>query len=241
MMNNKIPIKLVQSPILEAVVEIRFVSNFPDGSIFGLLYKELKTEFQDYRELPYIQIPEHIRKQDKNLEFISLYSFENENYQVNFGNKVISIVDKKEYTGWNNYKIQIKNIMDILEKVELISKVTRIGIRYVDFFENISIQDKIKLKIQNSPFDIEKTTIETNIKDDLFDIKLHILENCQISMRNDVLIGSIIDTDVSKNYNEKKEIEQVLEEINLAHAKSKGIFFGILEDKYMKTLEPIYK
>lgn len=240
-MKNKIPNKLKKCPLLEAIVEIRFESNYPDGSIIGILYSKLKDTFGKYEELPHLQIPEQIRKQDKNFEYAPLYKFDNKNYEINIGDKVISILDKKEYGGWKNYELQIKNIIEILSEIELIAQVNRIGIRYINFFENENMQDKIKLKISNSPFEIFQTTIATSLKMENFEVNLVISENNQILLENGNLNGSIIDLDTYCNFNKRMNNNEIIEQINLAHEVVKNVFFTTLEDEYIIQLEPEYK
>lgn len=240
-MKKNFPYKLEKNPLLEAVVEIRFESNYPDGSIIGILYNKLKDSFGKYVELPHLQIPEHIRKQDKNFEFAPLYKFDNGIYQINVGDKVISILDRKEYSGWDNYKLQITKIVNILSEIELISKVLRIGVRYIDFFENVNIQDKIKLKISGSPFDIKQTTIATSLKISTFEVNLLIAEANQILVDEQLLNGSIIDSDIYCNFGKSMNDSEIMSEINSAHDIAKEVFFNILEDDYIKELNPTYK
>ena len=47
-----IPKKISPSPILEAVVEIRFENELPSEVIFGKLYGALSTEFDQTEQLP---------------------------------------------------------------------------------------------------------------------------------------------------------------------------------------------
>ncbi len=43
----KLPKKISPCPILEGIVEFRFESPFPDDAIFGIMYKEFKSDFSN--------------------------------------------------------------------------------------------------------------------------------------------------------------------------------------------------
>ena len=66
---NKIvlPKKINPCPILESIIELRFSTSFPHDAIFGIIYKEFKDLYPKVEPLPILQLPEIVRREDKNL------------------------------------------------------------------------------------------------------------------------------------------------------------------------------
>ena len=74
----KLPSRLSNCPIIDALVELRFESNLNKSLIFGYMYKQIVELYpHEYPNgvisLPVLQIPEAIRNSDPNMRFKPLY------------------------------------------------------------------------------------------------------------------------------------------------------------------------
>jgi uncharacterized protein (TIGR04255 family) len=65
----QLPKKISPCPITEAIVELRFESDIPNDAVFGIVYQDFKTDYPVLEDLPILQLPESIRKQDKALHY----------------------------------------------------------------------------------------------------------------------------------------------------------------------------
>lgn len=237
----RIPKKITPDPILESVVELRFKTNLPSDAIFGMLYNKLNEMFPNsYESLPILQLPEAVRLQDKNLEFSPHHKFKNENFQVNIGPKVIAIISLKPYSGWKAYFSVIESIIKYVIQQNFIQEVSRIGVRYIDFFEEINIFDHLKFKMDGFPFPSKQSSYTTAFQYEKFMTNLQVSNSSQILIKNKVCNGSIFDTDTYIETNIPVNKSDILDIISNAHTIEKKIFYSLIKDSFIQTLNPEY-
>lgn len=234
-----LPVKITPCPIIDVTFGINFESNIPSGAIFGILFNEFKNKYPNYEELPILQIPEALRKSDNNLKYQAHYRLSNEIYNLFIGSNTLSISNPKNYVGWDDFSKEVFNVINVIKKLDLIKSISRFGLRYVDFFPNINILDKIKNKviIENS---IE-THITSIIKDENFAQILKMMSNIKLTQNGSEYFGSVIDIDTYKNECESDILINFTEVINLAHLTEKKLFFSLLSEQFLKSLSPEYK
>lgn len=236
----KIPKRITPDPILESVVEIRFTTKLPSEAIFGLVYNKLIVDFPNYEKLPILQLPEAIRNQDKNLEFAPHYKFVNENFQVNIGAKAISIVHPKPYRGWESYFKVIEKIMRDFEELDFINNITRVGVRYIDFFDQTNIFENLQFKIENFPFEINQSSFTTTFAFDKFRTNLQVFNATQIEIKGIQYSGSVFDSDTYDEIDISFSKNNVLKRISEAHEVEKKVFFNLVTDEFIESLNPEY-
>ncbi|MCK5536167.1 MAG: TIGR04255 family protein [Bacteroidales bacterium] len=236
-----IPKKITPDPILEAIVDIRFTTLVPSEAVFGLLYNRLSTLFPRYEKLPILQLPEAVRNSDKSLEFAPHYKFINNGYEMQIGPKVIAIIRTKPYIGWDNYYEIITNILTILSELKFIDNITRVGVRYIDFFTNSNIFSKLKFKVENFPFNQDQTTYVTTFLNDSFRTNLQVSNATEIIVRNEKHIGSIFDTDTYKEEINTFNLNNLLQTIRDAHDLEKRIFYTLIDEEFIENFNPEYE
>lgn len=250
--STKIPIEIKKCPILEAVADIRFKSDFPEDVIYGVIYSQisslLKNEKVQVLPLPILSLPPQIRDQDPNLKYQPHHriSFDSDGFMIQISPRALSFVKKKPYTGWQSFSKKITlYINKILENTDIILSAERIAVRYINFFENQDIWDNVKLKLSLDEYDknfgwerlnINGTIIEEDIKTNI------IIENkimAKDNNSNQKLEGSIFDLDtyIEGNF-EAKKILDTLEKVHLLERK---IFFSYLKGDCIERLGPVYE
>lgn len=237
----KIPKKINPCPIIEAIVEIRFNSDMPSDAIFGVIYSEFKNEYPKFENLPILQLPETVRMKDLNLKFQPHYKLIHDNYILQIGPNVISVVNTNDYVGWDNFATKIKETIQRVHKLGVIKKFIRLGIRYINFFE-LDIYENINLKIllSNNPFNSEQLTFRSTIKSGNFLINLQILNNGNISVKKVAKVGSIIDIDTYIQSESTINFENIAELLEEGHNEEKQLFFNLLKNDFLKNLYPEY-
>lgn len=231
------PKKISPCPIIDALLEIRFIPNINQNAVFGLIYNALQKDFPKVDNLPVLQIPEPIRNIDPNLKFKPYYKISNEEYVVQIGPDVLSIASFPQYAGWKKFSTIISDVLERIENTTVIKNVSRVGIRYINFFD-YNIFDKINLNVQinNSLIDYRSTVVKTEILQDEYISTLQIAN----SVSNKSKVGSVIDIDTSINvilddfFKNKEDI------INKGHQFEKELFFNLLKDDFLKSLNPEY-
>lgn len=241
----QLPKKISPCPIEEVVVEIRFESSLPHEAVFGVIYNALSKSYPNLEPLPILQIPEYIRAQDPNLIFQPHHRLHRDNYSVQIGPKVLSVVVGREYPGWNAFKSEIHAVLGRVNELNIITKVLRVGIRYIDFFEDDIFRNiNLQLAIYGENAVTEQTFIRTLLKRDRFDCHLQVGNNMTVEVRNGPRVGSIIDMDMSNTEVGKWTSKQFLEEVDglleSGHEGQKDVFFNLLKPEFLATLNPEY-
>jgi uncharacterized protein (TIGR04255 family) len=237
----KIPKRITPCPIVEAIVEIRFETSFPSDAIFGILYTKLSEKYKNYEKLPILQMPEFIRLQDPELKYQPYYKLLDDNFWVQIGSNVISISNVETYAGWDTFSQRVKEVIRYLSDSKIVTKITRFGIRYIDFFK-LDIFEKINLKItlNENLFLAERISFQSSIIKDNSLINLQISNNVNVSMNGIDSMGSIIDIDTYVNDLGLNFLNQENDILEISHQKEKELFFEILDEKFLESLSPEY-
>jgi uncharacterized protein (TIGR04255 family) len=237
----KIPQKIYPCPIIEAIVEIRFESNIPSDAVFGVVYNEFKDEYTRVDKLPILQLPETLRAKDPNLKYQPYYKLIDENYLLQIGPNVLSVVNTNEYVGWNSFSKRINNTFYKIGKIHLISNAIRLGIRYVNFFETDIFKNiNLRITLDNNPLLSEQITFRSTLKTGNFLSNLQILNKGKMVVKNINKYGSIIDID-TYFMDKKNDISPNLSKlIEMGHEEEKILFFKLLKSEFLARFNPEY-
>lgn len=232
------PESISPCPIIDALIEIRFEAGINANAVFGVVYNELKEKFEKVETLPILQLPEAVRTADPKLKHKAYYKISNPEFVVQIGPDVISISSYPEYVGWNRFSKTIIKILRKVEKTPAIKSVRRVGMRYINFFPD-DIFPFINLIITKKGEDmpLEKAVFKTEIKDGDFSSTLQVAN--QVSLNKNT--GSIIDIDTFTSMNLDSFLENKEDIINQAHAIEKKLFFELLKEEFLLTLQPKYE
>lgn len=238
--SDRIPKKISPCPISEAVVELRFESNFPAEVIYGISYQNLKKHFPIQEKLPIMELPQSIRDDDPNLKFNPYFRLRNENFIFQIGPRNFSISCPKEYKGWDVFFKQIGSVFKDLQSLGIIHKPIRIGLRYISFFEKLNVFEHIKLSLELAENSLIgcKNVIRSEFEHEDFNCVLNLANNA--ALNNIKITGSVIDIDVIYDKDQKSMLINFLKIVSQAHDLEKKIFFGILKEKFLKRLNPEY-
>jgi len=234
--NIKVPDKIDPCPIIEALIEIRFDASIPPEAVFGVVYSKLKSEFPGKVDnLPILQLPHQVREFDAALKFSPWYKLQKEDLIVQIGPRVISFSNINEYKGWSNLFPIIRDLISKIQSTELFTFSSRIGLRYINYFPmKVFEKSTLGLKINDEPFNSIDLSIRSTIESGKFKAIVNMVDNAQVSQRNTLVSGSVIDIDTYLDgpiLNEK-----ILDAINEAHTEEKIIFFNLLKPEFVESL-----
>ena len=233
----KLPKNINPCPIVDALLEVRFTSTINANAVFGLIYSVLQKDFQKVETLPILQLPDVVRASDPNLKYKPYYKISNENFVIQIGPDVILISSFPRYLGWEIFSKIIFDVLTKIEQIGIINVIERIGIRYINFFEN-NIFEKINLKVSIGSNDVlcKNTIIRTEIEQGEYSSTLQVANNAIINGK----IGSIIDIDTFATKNLVTFFSKKNELINAGHLKEKELFYSLLSSEFLSTLNPTY-
>src|SRR5438132_534953 len=133
---DRLPHKIDPCPIVEAVFEIRFATGEPWRTLPGLLHEKIRERYREQRDLPLAQIPEEARRQIPALAHQALMQFLSNDFLVQLGPSVLSLITKPNvYPGWSAIETELRWLLDRVQQAGFISEAARLGVRYIDFFE----------------------------------------------------------------------------------------------------------
>lgn len=233
----KLPKTITPCPIKDALLEIRFSTKMHPNAVFGLIYNALQKDFPKVESLPILQIPDALRAVDPNFRFKPHYKISDDSTVVQIGPDVLSISSYPKYIGWDAFSKKIFNIIEKVEKVNIIDAVNRLGIRYINFFETDIFNDiNLKICIQEKTINYKNTVIRTEITHADFKSTLQIANNAI----NQAIAGSIIDIDTFKENGLVDFFKQKETIISNGHTKEKELFYSLLKKDFLTSLNPEY-
>lgn len=243
----KYPKTIEPCPIVEAIIEIRYDSDFPGDAIFGSIYAllDLRKDFPRVEQQPITQIPELVRNQDENLKYQTCYVLSRDDaLQLRIGPHSIVFACINKYVGWNTFFAFASDYVKNLLKINTFKRIERIGLRYVNLFQ-FSILPKTNLKVSMPSGEIvdDSLTMRIEKKDAPFVKIVQVSNTVGIQSPSFNGAGSLIDIDcISPNsiappFNEKS----ILDTIDIMHSQEKELFFQLLTADFIKSLNPKYE
>lgn len=242
----KIPVKLNKPTIKEACLELRYESELPLPVLCGAIYnilEKIKEENQQIQSLNDNQIPDYIRENDPNFRYSPRYRIVSEkNFTVAMGTHVIIFSILDNYPGWKAWKESFENVIKEVSNIGFIKSVTRIGLRYIDYLTG-NVIDKLNIKAEVCSEAIQKdspVSLYTMFEKENNKINLNV-NNFSLKQNNNEPI-TLVDIDCYKEMNiEAKDFfgkeNEIFEEM---HNSNKEIFFGLLKQDLLESLEPSY-
>jgi uncharacterized protein (TIGR04255 family) len=238
-----LPKQISPCPINQAVVEVRFNSCLPSDAIFGVVFNKLKDSYKEAVPLPILQIPEAVRNQDPNLLFQPHYRLIKDYYALQIGPKVISLaITDQNYTTWEKYYKEIHEVFNNIKEIGFISEVLRVGLRYINLFVNDIWENiNISVKIIGDEIASEEIFVRTLLSRDEYKINLQTGNQLKLEGNNQVVErGSVIDIDTFIQGERIEFFENMNSILEKSHTIEKEIFFGLLKDKFLESLNPEY-
>lgn len=229
---RKLPKIINPCPITEGIIELRFESKIPYDAIFGIIYNEFKNEYPILEELPILQLPEAVRKNDPNLQNKPYYKLlsENKKFIFNIGARVYSLINIEPYIGWSKFSKKVKDTIERIKKLSIVDVYTRIGIRYINGFD-YNIFEKIDLSVIFNDFSLKdfNSLIRIDFPSNEFISTLQVSNNAQIKRNDTISKGSILDIDTHI----KNPGEDIIKLVEKGHLEEKKLFFNLLKEDFI--------
>jgi len=239
---ERLPVRIDPCPVIEAVIEIRFVTQESWSVLPGLLYGFIRERYPEKIELPLSQLPEDFRRREPALTHQPLVQFLSPDFLIQFGPRVISLVTKPDaYPGWSAIRAELEWLLDVLKKSAFISEGERLGVRYIDFFQqNIFPGIHIGGHVNGTAIDEAELTLTTAFRRAPLAGRLVITNGALVRRGESRTAGSVLDIDVWVASLDFELFADGLDRFDGLHHLLKGVFFGLLKPEFLDTLHPVY-
>ena len=247
---QNLPKKLKKEPLIDAVFEIRFTSDFPAGGILpGLLFGQLDGN-KTIEPLPVAQIPQVVRDTDPNFQFAPLSRLDWGQFYINVGDRSVSIGFKHPYPGWNNFKPAITKVMEALKGASVIKSVERYSLKYIDLLPATSLREQVTF------VNLDVTLAGHKLEEEIFQLRLEIprdgfIHAVQVVSSATATLhsgesrqGLIVDVDTIMNQREVSFEDMLIglpEKLEAIHQANKEVFFDCLKPQTITALGPEYE
>ena len=132
-----LPRKLRADAIVEALLELQFESDTSPERLIGRIVDSGPWKALEQRNLPAHQVPSALRQLDPSIRYqptVEIASVGAEPRALKVGPFVVSYHRAKTYVGWERFRPELEETVDILFAAAENLRVTRIGLRYLNAF-----------------------------------------------------------------------------------------------------------
>jgi len=244
-MSARRPVLINPCPIIDATAELRFESSLPAVVALGLGYKALVESFPVVTPLQPIPLPDELRKANPALFYQAQYRFESEYFVALLGPNMFAVGVNGAYTGWPVISKSLAAAFERIKGADIIGLPQRFGLKYTNFFPgNVLPMLNVELDIAGAEITGEETLLRATIPSPPFKIQIQLATDAKIiasklpidsTIPGTLLtVGSFIEQP-SHHENFLRDLPEYLE---LAHTKEKEVFFELLKDEFLDTLNP---
>lgn len=237
---ERLPTRISPCPIIEAILEIRFVTTTSWRLMPGLFYREISDRYAEPEDLPLGKMPEELRRGDARLAHQPLTRFDGKPFSIHFGPRVVSLIAAGEYPGWSAVRDEMRWLLDRLQATGIVLEGDRLGMRYVDFFGgNLFPNLVVETKCAHQPVEAEMN-LTTVFKKGGFHARLILNNSVLVENGGETKAGSVFDLDLFLPASKFELFEDGLEKFEEAHRLNKEVFFGLLKPEFLDKLNPEY-
>lgn len=250
-MTEKLPIRLTQEPLVDAVFEIRFASSTPASDVVpGFLYGKLGG-MKKIERLPTSDLPRQIRDSDPNLQFAPLVRVLWGEFILLIGDRNLAVACKIPYPGWSRFRPAILEIIDLLKGLQIIKVVSRFSMKYVDLVPATSILEQVgalelRLALGGHELREESFQIRVDVPKDGFINVVQLVSGATANLPDGrVREGVIVDIDTIQNLPSGEPMDtfcvELPKRLERIHDANKRMFFDCLRKETIAALGAVYE
>jgi len=239
---ERLPSRLEKCAIVEAVLEVRFLATEPWTNMPGLLFAKIRERYPQQMNLPLSQVPEQLRQQQANLISLPLMQFSNDQFIINFGPRVVGLVTKpNSYPGWDLFSKEMNWLIGCLKDANFIQEGERLGVRYINFFEEDLLPNLVlETMVAGKPLLGSEMLLSFGLHKAPFVVRLQVIKGAISQFEKGPKTGNVLDVEVWLAPNDFDLFGNGIVRFEEGHTLAKQIFFGLLKDEFLTTLNPTY-
>lgn len=239
---DRLPTRISPCPITEAVAEYRFTTTESWTNLPGIFARSVRERYQKENRLPLNELPEEMRRVNPALKHKPHIQYLSEKFIVQLGPQVVSLTTRGIYPGWTAFREEVAWLLERVKAAEIVEEGERIGLRYIDFFEG-NLFDHLDATFQFGEASLTgpELSVTKVMRCGPFQARLVLNNSAITKIDGEPKRGGVLDLDVSLGPQDFELFENGLEKLDEAHLLNKQVFFGLLKDDYLETLNPEYQ
>ena len=239
---EKLPARIYPCPIVEAAVELRFVSAEPWRNMPGLIEPKLRERYPQVSELPLNQFPEQFRIQDASFTYQPLLQYSGPEFLIRFGPRVLSLIaHTHRYPGWLHFREELDWLWAQAAAAGFVQEGERLGVRYVDFFdEDIFSNVVLGVAVAGRGIAGFEQNFSIVIPWERALARLLLANSVFLKVGAEPRRGSVLDLDVWIRLSAESVFEDLAKQVEHLHEVNKTLFFGLLKPEFLSRLNPAY-
>lgn len=240
---GRLPIKIDPCPIVEAILELRFITSESWRTLPGLLFAQIRERYPEQKDLPLAQFADEIRRHEPAFTYQPLVQFLSRDFLIQFGPRVVSLVTKpNQYPGWAAVEKEMTWLLTQLQTISFVAEGERLGVRYINFFR-FDIFEKLLIEVNTAGKRLAgaELSVSTVLRSLPLTARLQVANSAILGTGNDAKHGSVLDIDVWAGSLDFDVFQNDLATFAKAHLLEKQIFFGLLKPEFLTNLNPVYE
>lgn len=237
---DPLPTKIDPCTIIDTVLEIRFESEISWSLLPGIFSLAIKNDFEKVVTLAVNEVPESVRQSEPKLQFQPHLEFLAHDCKVRLGPKLMSLNFSADYPRWSVVRQKMHGLVESLKTVFESFKITRLGLRYVDFFDGeFSPNLRLAVKIDEETIAPPALTTVMILQKDIFTCRIEM--HSKAKKQNHPTDGTVLDVDISTKGDQCGTLADCLTWYDKAHLLNKKVFFGLIKEDVLKNqFNPVY-
>lgn len=241
--------KIEPDNIKDSVVEIKYESELPFELVLGLIYNALSKDFKSTKSNTGNQTFKVPGGSDTSLELRigkqeeTILSDDEVSIKLLPNSIIFNCING--YILWPNYFEKIQKALTKIHQAKVVSSFIRVGLRYINQYVGMSIEDLVKFDFQFGIPEVEsfKYNFRTEFIFEDYLVILSLIKNTASKIVGDgqktaLIPLSFIDIDVIKKDFNIDKLDELFEVIDRAHDIEKNLFFNkLLKAEYKKKIK----
>ncbi len=244
MTDLRIPKRINPNKIVDCTVEIRFESPVPPEVVLALVYNQVHATWGAGQNTPFSDVPKQVRDLQPEIRFQPLRKWVKGDMALVAGTNMIGIGLSKFETG-TAFISAVEQVLAPWPLESILGRVTRLGLRFINFFENMNIFEKstLKVSLRDEPLGSNPTFIRTELHKGPFVCGIQVLNSGNVEQGGKKRSGSVIDLDVATRPTTAvpPQVGAIATHLHDMHEIADETFFKLLTDEYTQTLNPEYE
>lgn len=241
----------------DTIISIQFTPLVPSETVVGYVHHLLKGQL---KSLPTEQ-SSWLRFEPTNLTIESrpsvFFLTHDGGFRIDVDGNSITFNSAGIYPGWSAFRDVFQQCVKPLFDNSIIGPLQRLGIRYINRFDQVRIFDHISVSVQigGSLPSTHRQQVRAEFEQGGFWVVLTLVNGYPVEptlskattsgaelFERPEKVFSLIDVDVIQLFdtNQPNSYENLLSQLEAAHTEEKAIFFSLLKPEFLQSLNPVY-
>lgn len=231
--------KLDPDNLRETLVELRYDAIYDFSILKGLIYRAFQDKAQSNHVLKSMSVQFTGGGEPMKVGLPDVLDFTKDSIKFSFVEGRIHFNKVGAYPGWKVYRETIRWVIEELGKLEVLSSVSRIGLRYISDHPEKRLAEiaHVTTQIPSVVGDqITQSVLQVTAREESYATTLTLAETMQTN-DSGVFPQATVDIDVSRQFfHAETKLSECLSVIELVHDRQKAAFVNLMQDDYLTSL-----